>query len=573
VSKILFLFLRKNSKLTASRRCLMRIFGNYLVFAFILAFPLAAVADDLGLARLSLIDGDVQVLIQDTTDWTEASINLPLNERDRVWVAENSKAELQIRGGAYTRADADTALDVLTVTADTAQFYLDRGHVYINDRRGGIRTVQVDTPLSSIRSYDNSIMMIDVSEDGVTEVSVLKGDAYAESKAGATRVTAGNTLTIRGEDNADLAPVSSPDEWERWNMDRDRLLSAWGESSRYLPGELHEYSSDFDANGRWEYAADYGYVWTPTVVETGWSPYTVGSWIWIRGHYVWVAHDPWCWAPCHYGRWVYLSPYGWSWVPPSPGAVYWGPGYVGWIVTPDHVAWVPLAPGEIFYGYGYYGPWSRNITTVSVNTVIVNQTYVNARVNNAVVVVQRDSFGTGRHVPVRVRENPFAGTGRHPSGDVTIVPPRVRPRQPAVVAPPRAAGPMRRLPGQDRMQGSVPEGRRVAPPAPSAPSVRQERPTVDSPSPMRRPSGQPTPPPERFRRIRPEDLKNERRVIKNRDSSVFKPAPPENLPVRKLREPRVIERRPVPQQQPGGQPQQPVKKKDHDEEKERRRER
>ena len=228
----------------------MRLFGNYLMLAFILTFPFVTFADDLGLARLSMIEGNVQVLIQDTTDWTEATINLPLNERDRIWVAEDGKAELQIQGGVSTRADANTALDILTITADTAQFYLDRGHVYINDRRGGIKTVQVDTPQSSIRSYDNSIMMIDVTEDGVIEVSVLKGFAYAESRAGATRVSAGNTLTIRGEDNADLAPVSSPDEWERWNMDRDRRLTAWGESSRYLPGELHEYSSDFDENGQ-----------------------------------------------------------------------------------------------------------------------------------------------------------------------------------------------------------------------------------------------------------------------------------------------------------------------------------
>ena len=53
-----------------------------------MTFPLAVFADDLGLARLSMIEGDVQVLIQDTTDWTEATINLPLNERDRIWVRD-----------------------------------------------------------------------------------------------------------------------------------------------------------------------------------------------------------------------------------------------------------------------------------------------------------------------------------------------------------------------------------------------------------------------------------------------------------------------------------------------------
>ncbi len=50
-----------------------------------------------------------------------------------------------------------------------------------------------------------------------------------------------------------------------------------------------------------------------------------------------------------------------AWIPPVRGAVYWGPGFVGWVYTPSYVSWVPLAPGDIYYGYGYYGPNSVNI--------------------------------------------------------------------------------------------------------------------------------------------------------------------------------------------------------------------
>ncbi len=521
---------------------------KYMIVLSFLLFPVAGFANNLGLVRISLIEGDVQVLIQDTTDWTAAAINLPLNEGDRLWVPDAGRAELQIQGGVYARADANTALDVLTTTADSAQFYLDGGHVYINNRRGGIKTVQVDTPMSSIRSYDNSIMMIDVSEDGVTEVSVLKGEAYAESRAGATRVSAGNTLTVLSEGNADLAPIGSPDDWERWNIDRDRRLTAWGESSRYLPDELHEYSSDFDDNGRWEYVTDYGYVWTPTVVAAGWAPYTIGSWIWIRGNYVWVDYDPWGWVPCHYGRWVFISSRGWCWVPPSAGAVYWGPGYVGWIVTPTYVAWVPLAPGEIYYGHGYYGPWSRNITTVNVNTVVVNRTYINARVNNAVVVVQRESFGTGRRIPVKTRDNPFVEMRQRPGGGINIVPPAGKPRQPVVIVQPEMREHIRNLP-------KPPERERMRPAVPTTPAMRAERPEqpVVAPSTVQRPPERQVQPPERFRKIRPEEMKNERRLVKDRDASVFRPQPPENLPVKKMNEPKVIIRKPEQQQKKSNQ--------------------
>ncbi len=166
---------------------------KYLMIMVFLMFPAAVHAGDMGLMRVSLIEGDAQVLIKDTTDWTDATANIPLNEGDRLWVPDGGKAGLQIRGGVFVRGDGNTALDILSTDQKSAQFYLDRGHTYINNRRGGIKTVQIDTPLSSVRSYDNSVMMLDISEDGVTELSVLKGYVTVESRAGTTRVGAGKT--------------------------------------------------------------------------------------------------------------------------------------------------------------------------------------------------------------------------------------------------------------------------------------------------------------------------------------------------------------------------------------------
>ena len=154
---------------------------------------------------------------------------------------------------------------------------------------------------------------------------------------------------------------------------------------------------------------EYGYVWTPTVVvSAGWAPYRVGRWVWIRGDYVWVSYEPWGWAPYHYGRWAFISTIGWCWVPPARGAVYWGPGFVGWVRTPTYVSWVPLAPGEIYYGYGYYGPHSVNITRVNIKQINTRKVvYKNVHVHNAVTIVHHDTFVKGKHVEVKVRENPF----------------------------------------------------------------------------------------------------------------------------------------------------------------------
>ena len=91
---------------------------NYLMIIVFLMYPAVVLADDMGLMRVSLTEGDVQVLIKDTTDWTDATANIPLNEGDRLWVPDGGKAELQIRGGVFVRGDGNTALDILSANQE-----------------------------------------------------------------------------------------------------------------------------------------------------------------------------------------------------------------------------------------------------------------------------------------------------------------------------------------------------------------------------------------------------------------------------------------------------------------------
>ena len=160
-----------------------------------------------------------------------------------------------------------------------------------------------------------------------------------------------------------------------------------------------------------------------------------------------------------------------------------------------------------------------------MNTVAANRTYVNARVNHSVVVVERESFGTGRHTLVQIKENPFIEVTLRPEGAITIAPPLIKPRNPIFIVPPEIRDHVHSLPPRmaehERMAREVSETRHGA-----------------------RPSAQHVLPPERFRNIRPEEMKNERRVVKEREASVFRPQPPENLTVRKMKEPKMIIRKP-----------------------------
>ncbi|HXW69339.1 MAG TPA: DUF6600 domain-containing protein [Dissulfurispiraceae bacterium] len=377
------------------------------IAVMLLCIPVHAFSAGPGWMRISLAEGDVQIKTPDTGDWGLVQVNVPLNEGDQIWVPEGGRVEMQLNAGSYIRLDQNSSLQVLSLDKDASQFYLSQGHAYVYSRAPRGSVIQVDTPDASTRAFDRAIFRIDMSDQyQQTDVAVYKGYVEAENQLGSTGINEGDMLSLGQNTNGEVAVMGPPDEWEAWNKTRnDTVMAGRGTSARYLPAELSAYSYDFDTYGRWINIPSYGRCWTPTgVVGESWAPYRFGRWAWIDGEYVWVSSDPWGWAPYHYGRWALIENSVWCWVPPVSGAVYWSPGYVGWVRTADYVAWVPLAPGEIYYGRGYYGPDSVNIAAIDINKVIVPGVYKNAYFNNSVTVVDRKTFNTATPRMINVNQ-------------------------------------------------------------------------------------------------------------------------------------------------------------------------
>lgn len=367
----------------------------------VLLVPLNVFAAEFGIARLSLVKGEVQVRFADSDEWLPAAVNTPIYEGDSIWSPKGSRVEIQLRDGSVIRLDGRTALNLLKADGDYLQFSLELGRAYIRTGREREWSMQFDLPESTVRVEDRGRYRLDIRRNGDEEISVFRGSAYVESYGGRTRVRTGEMLSLE-DSGPEMLPVNPSDAWDRWNSDRDARQgrrAAGGE--RRLPAELVAYEEELSAAGEWIPTREYGTVWRPAVVvSSDWVPYREGRWIWRGGEYVWVSHEPWGWAPYHYGRWTIVAGYGWCWVPPSRGDVYWGPGYVGWITTPSHVGWVPLAPGDIYYGRGHYGRNSVNVTNVTniTNITVHNRTnvYRNVAQRNAVTSVERNSFVSGR---------------------------------------------------------------------------------------------------------------------------------------------------------------------------------
>ena len=243
-------------------KAFLKVFAWMSIAGALLLFPTYSEADSLGAMRVNLVQGDVQVKIADTGEWVPASINMPLVEGDELWVPEGSRAALQTTKGDYVRLDDGTALQILRMDLDSYQFHLTEGRVYVLNRAPKRSVLQFDTPDASIRAFGNSSFRIDIP--GGKRTSPCSGDRFRR-KTSTERPRSGRaTMLAVGTDGyAELSPVPPPDDWQRWNAQRDRIVLARGKSYGYLPNELRVYSSDFEENGRWVNVPEYGYRLDP----------------------------------------------------------------------------------------------------------------------------------------------------------------------------------------------------------------------------------------------------------------------------------------------------------------------
>ncbi len=104
------------------------------------------------------------------------------------------------------------------------------------------------------------------------------------------------------------------------------------------------------SDGRWFFAADFGWVWRP-YAAAGWRPYSQGRWVWTSQGWTWVSYEPFGWATYHYGYWASDTALGWVWIP----GYEWSACRVQWAYCDNYVSWAPLSPP------GYYcpQPWSN----------------------------------------------------------------------------------------------------------------------------------------------------------------------------------------------------------------------
>jgi hypothetical protein len=389
------------------------------------AMPLVAQDDDQedrpgrGVARISLINGDVSVRRGDTGDWTAAAINAPLVVEDRVLTGAGSRAELQFDYANMVRIAAGSEVRLAELEQSRYILQLASGTVTFRVLRDSNADVEISTPSIAIRPAKRGIYRVSVTPEGSTEVTVRSGEAEIFTPKGAQRLRSGRTMLARGpvsDPEFQLVNAAREDDWDQWNERRDRDLDR-SDSYRYVSRDIYG-AEDLDSYGRWVNVPPYGWVWSPQVAG-GWAPYRAGRWAWIDWYgWSWVSYDPWGWAPYHYGRWFYNAPFGWCWWPGGVGSRhFWRPALVGFFGWGGggigvgvgfgggfgRIGWCPLAPYERYrpwYGSRYYGGFRNggyvNNSVNIVNNVNITNVYRNARVRDSMTIVNGDDFRAGR---------------------------------------------------------------------------------------------------------------------------------------------------------------------------------
>ncbi|MGA8153404.1 MAG: DUF6600 domain-containing protein [Terriglobales bacterium] len=393
-------------------------------------------------ARLSYSTGSVSFQPGGEGDWVTAVNNRPLTTGDNLWADKDSRAEFQV-GSTSVRLDSETSVTFLELDDRTTQLRLSQGSIVFRVRHlDDDDHFEIDTPNSAFVVQRTGEYRVDVNPDGSeTDTTVWRGRGEVTGGGASYDVVAGQRARFTGTQELDheIEQLPGRDDFDNFAFSRDDREDR-AESANYISPETTGYE-DLDEYGHWHYAADYGPVWTPVGVAAGWAPYRFGHWVWVAPWgWTWVESEPWGFAPFHYGRWAFVEG-GWCWAP-GPIAVrpvfapalvaFVGGGHFGvGVGIGPAVAWFPLAPREVFV------PWYRtsrvyvnnvNITNTRVNvtqvtnvynTTIINNrttnvtriTYANQHVSNAVTAVSHDTFVNARPVHnnlVRVDEREIA---------------------------------------------------------------------------------------------------------------------------------------------------------------------
>jgi FecR protein len=322
-------------------------------------------------ARMSFVQGAVQLMTGPGADFQQAVMNMPVTDGSRLQTGADGQVEVEFGDGSVARLTPNSSMQFDHLGQDQVLLQQVTGLAYYEFNVGdGHPPFTVQNAGITVQPTANAILRVGL--DAGWEVAVLSGSANVQGVVVAENQTSHSGAVSQGV---------SPDTWDNWNQDRDQAIAQ--EASQQTPvrdeaaNSQNENWNDLDANGNWYPAEGAGNVWVPSGVSAGWDPYGAGYWAYYPTFgYSWVSAYPWGWLPYHCGAWNYYS-FGWGWAPGGCGTA-WSPVVIvrnhppGWLMPVRPIrppgGIYPVGPARLVAvdrGPVATGPWGFHSTFVS----------------------------------------------------------------------------------------------------------------------------------------------------------------------------------------------------------------
>lgn len=355
-------------------------------------------------ARLSYAHGKVSFQPSGETAWSEASVNRPVTTGDRLYTDPGASAELEV-GPFAVRLSGSTDVTLANLNDQLLQLGVGEGSLRVTIyEMPANNSVEVDTPNGALLLQSAGSYRVDTAADGnSTLVTVNQGNLQVSAGDLSKTLESGQAVKLAGTGPvmASEASVAPPDDFDQWCAARDRRVEnspSVKSVGQGVPGD-----EDLDAHGVWTEQPDYGRVWIPASVPPDWVPYRYGHWVFVEPWgWTWVEAESWGYAPFHYGRWAHIGRV-WFWVPgPAVVQPVYAPALVAFVGGPNFgvgigvQAWFPLGPREPYMPWYHYGPGYLRTFNGDRGTNVEGFRYANRTV--AFTAVSGDVFRGGEPV-------------------------------------------------------------------------------------------------------------------------------------------------------------------------------
>ncbi len=311
-------------------------------------------------ARLSSVDGTVQVVVDGQVIANPAYANLPIFEGSQVVTRNDGRAEIETDDGNIVRVTPNSTITLTSLAGhegnSKTEVVVNAGQVYFELQPStDSRAVRIDFGATSVVPSLYSVLRVNYdTEPGA--MAVFSGQVHVTRGSSMTvDAHGGQTLSLDpGDPSAyNLTDSVQQDSWDQWNTDRDNALqseqSAKTPATGQMSGDESTGMADLDANGNWYNVPGQGYIWSPYDAQgagENWDPYGYGYWTsYPNVGYVWVSGYNWGYTPYNCGNWNFYGGFGWGWSPRGGCRPWWRRGR--WMANVGNVPGdyrVPVSP-------------------------------------------------------------------------------------------------------------------------------------------------------------------------------------------------------------------------------------